>query len=152
MASSNEKSFTALVAVDDSARGPDVVRAAATFVRGLRGTIVLYRGVSMPPDFTPAGVKNEIDLPGYLLQKARTEMSALRALASEVACVVRVEQLTEPWMGILAAADAVDADLIVLGSHGYRGWDRVLGTTAGKVANSSHRNVLVVHARGDAGT
>jgi nucleotide-binding universal stress UspA family protein len=65
--------------------------------------------------------------------------------------VVRVDPVTEPWIGILAAADAVDAALIVLGSHGYRGWDRVLGTTAGKVANSSHRNVLVVHDRGDAG-
>ena len=91
-------------------------------------------------------------MPGYLLQKARTEMSALRALAADVACVVRVEPVTEPWIGILAAADAVDAALIVLGSHGYHGWDRVLGTTAGKVANSSHRNVLVVHERGDAGT
>ena len=152
MASSNETRFTALVAVDDSARGPDVVRAAATFVRALRGTIVLYRGVSMPPDFTPAGVENEIDLPGYLLQKARTEMTALSALASDVACVVRAEPVTEPWIGILAAAEAVDAALIVLGSHGYRGWDRVLGTTAGKVANRSHRNVLVVHDRGDAGS
>ncbi len=151
MASSNEKPFTALVAVDDSARGSDVVQAAATVVRALRGTMVLYRGVSIPPDFTPAGVKSEIDLPGYLLQKAQTEMSALRALASDVACIVRVEPITEPWIGILAAADAVDAALIVLGSHGYRGWDRVLGTTAGKVANSSHRNVLVVHDRGDVG-
>jgi hypothetical protein len=85
VASSNEKPFTALVAVDDSARGPDVVKAAATFVRALRGTIVLYRGVCIPPDFTPAGVKSEIDLPGYLLQKARAEMSALSALASDVA-------------------------------------------------------------------
>ena len=58
MASSNEKPFTALVAVDDSARGSDVVQAAATFVRALRGTMVLYRGVSIPPDFTPAGVKS----------------------------------------------------------------------------------------------
>lgn len=151
MASSSEKPFTALVAVDDSARGPDVVKAAATFVRGLRGTIVLYRGVSIPADFTPAGVINEIDLSGYLLEKARTELSTLSALASDVACAVRVDPVTEPWMGILAAADATDAALIVLGSHGYRGWDRVLGTTASKVANSSHRNVLVVHDRGDAG-
>jgi nucleotide-binding universal stress UspA family protein len=121
--------------------------------RGSEGAVSVVESSSVEAalmTFTPAGVKNEIDLPGYLLQKARNEMSALRALASDVACVVRVEQVTEPWMGILAAADAVDADLIVLGSHGYRGWDRVLGTTAGKVANSSHRNVLVVHARGDA--
>ena len=91
MTSSNEKSFTALVAVDDSARGPDVVRAAATFVRALPGMIVLYRGVSMPPDFTPAltpsmqisscsgataivGGTESSEPPLAKLRKARTEM------------------------------------------------------------------------------
>ena len=39
------------------------------------------------------------------------------------------------------------ADLIVLGSHGYHGLDRLLGTTAGKVVNLARRNVLVVHGR-----
>lgn len=56
-----------------------------------------------------------------------------------------VEQIIEPSEGILAAASAIDADLIVLGNHGYSGWDRVLGTTASKVVNGSHRNVLVVY-------
>jgi len=47
---------------------------------------------------------------------------------------------------ILAQAEKLEVDLIVLGSHGYRGWDRVLGTTAATIANRSTRNVLVVHA------
>ncbi len=38
-------------------------------------------------------------------------------------------------------------DLIVLGSHGYGGIDRLLGTTAAHVANRAERNVLVVHER-----
>jgi nucleotide-binding universal stress UspA family protein len=36
-------------------------------------------------------------------------------------------------------------DLIVIGSHGYHGLDRVLGTTAARVSNLARRNVLVVH-------
>jgi hypothetical protein len=53
-------------------------------------------------------------------------------------------QADQPWRAILAAADTVDAELIVLGSHGYHGWDRILGTTAGKIANLAQRNVLIV--------
>ena len=63
------------------------------------------------------------------------------------ASLVRVGQ---SWRTILEVADEVDADLIVIGSHGYYGIDRVLGTTAGKVANLARRNVLVVHEQAPA--
>jgi nucleotide-binding universal stress UspA family protein len=33
---------------------------------------------------------------------------------------------------------------VVLGSHGYSGFDRILGTTAAKVVNHCDRSVLVV--------
>jgi nucleotide-binding universal stress UspA family protein len=141
----DNRTFTALVAIDDSVRAQDVVKVAAAYVRALRGTIVLYRGIVVPLDFSPAGMQESIDPSAYVTQQATKEMSALRALASGVSCELRVEPVMDPWKGILATADAVDADLIVLGCHGYRGWDRVLGTTAGKVANRSRRNVFVVH-------
>ena len=48
------------------------------------------------------------------------------------------------WDGICRAAREEQADLIVIGSHGYHGLDRVLGTTAAKVVNHADRNVLVV--------
>jgi nucleotide-binding universal stress UspA family protein len=53
----------------------------------------------------------------------------------------------QPWRLILALSDEMDADLIIVGSHGYHGLDRILGTTAARVANVSHRDVLVVHGR-----
>ena len=53
----------------------------------------------------------------------------------------------QPWRIILENARRLNADLIVLGSHGYGEWDRVLGTTAGKVADLADRNVFIVHAR-----
>ncbi|MFI5302394.1 MAG: universal stress protein, partial [Polyangiales bacterium] len=53
----------------------------------------------------------------------------------------------EPWRVILDVADRSAVDLIVMGSHGYRGFDLVLGTTAAKVVNHAQRNVLIVHAR-----
>jgi nucleotide-binding universal stress UspA family protein len=53
----------------------------------------------------------------------------------------------QPWRDIVSTASRLDVDLVVIGSHGYSGWDRVLGTTAGKVANHADRSVLVVHTR-----
>jgi nucleotide-binding universal stress UspA family protein len=34
--------------------------------------------------------------------------------------------------------------LIVIGSHGFSGIDRLLGTTAGRVVNHADRSVIVV--------
>jgi nucleotide-binding universal stress UspA family protein len=55
--------------------------------------------------------------------------------------------LGDPWQEILNVAQAVDVDLIVLGSHRYHGADRILGTVASKIVNHADRDVLVVHRR-----
>jgi nucleotide-binding universal stress UspA family protein len=137
-----------LVAVDGSARARGVFLAAAEIARAMRANITLYRAVVLPPDFAPAAATKHGDpLPPFLLNQAKVELLELMTHAPDVACVPRIEVAAQPWREILAAADAIDADLIVLGSHGYHGWDRVLGTTAGKVANLARRNVLVVHDR-----
>ena len=52
--------------------------------------------------------------------------------------------LAIPWQGICEAARRVGADLIVIGSHGYGGLDRLLGTTAAKVVNHARVSVMVV--------
>jgi len=49
-----------------------------------------------------------------------------------------------PWQAICEAAREQEAELIILGSHGYGGFDRLLGTTAAKVVNHADRSVMVV--------
>lgn len=52
------------------------------------------------------------------------------------------------WQGIVAVADAHDASLIVLGSHGRtRAAGILLGSVAGSVATHSQRTVLISHRR-----
>jgi nucleotide-binding universal stress UspA family protein len=52
------------------------------------------------------------------------------------------------WRAIADAADASDASLIVLGSHGRSGFPGVLlGSVAQDVAAHSKRSVLIVHRR-----
>jgi universal stress protein A len=139
---------TILVALDGSTRSSGVFDAAATLARALQARLVLYRALVVPPDYSPADVTRGPDeLPVYLEKEARSELLALQTRAPDVACDIRFDESNQPWRSILAAGDAVNASLIVLGSHGYHGWDRMLGTTAGKIANRALRNVMIIHDR-----
>lgn len=52
--------------------------------------------------------------------------------------------------GLLEQSDAVNADLIVMASHGYGGFTRFwLGSVADRVVRHGHTSVLVVHATED---
>ena len=52
----------------------------------------------------------------------------------------------DPVEAILAIADKVDADLIVLGSHDRPLIEHVLGmSVSGGVARKAHRDVLIAH-------
>jgi nucleotide-binding universal stress UspA family protein len=53
----------------------------------------------------------------------------------------------QPWRCILELGDELDAELIVVGAHGFH-LDPTLGSTASKVVNHARRNVLVVRAGG----
>jgi nucleotide-binding universal stress UspA family protein len=114
----------------------------------MHARLVIFRAIVVPPDFPAAAATSQVDsLPSYMAAEARAALTSLVGGVTDVSFELRVEEASQPWRAILAAADDVDADVIVLGSHGYHGWDHVLGTTAGKVANVAQRNVFVVHER-----
>jgi universal stress protein F len=138
-----------LVAVDASPRAPAVVAAAAEIAARFGATLTLFRALSIPPDFPPAAHVGPADaLPAFLTKEALAGLDALLAtLPPGVRADAPMVRVGQSWRTILQVADELDVDLIVIGSHGYYGLDRVLGTTAGKVANRARRNVLVVHER-----
>ena len=138
-----------LVAVDASARAPLVVAAAAEIAARFGATLTLFRALTIPPDFPPAAHVGPADaLPAFLTREAHASLDALVAtLPADVRADAPIVRVGQSWRAILEAADELDVDLIVIGSHGYYGLDRVLGTTAGKVANLAQLNVLVVHDR-----
>jgi nucleotide-binding universal stress UspA family protein len=52
-----------------------------------------------------------------------------------------------PDSRIVETAEEIGADLIVLGSHGYRRWERLLlGSVSNSVVNHAHCSVLVVRS------
>ena len=137
-----------LVAVDASERQPGVFDAAAELAQKFGATLYLVRVVTVPPEFPAAAAASVADpLPPHLKRLAFAELTELWKRAPTLSPTVPIVAIGQPATMILDTALDFDVDLLVLGSHGYQGWDRVLGTTAAYVANHADRNVLVVHER-----
>ena len=141
-----------LAAVDGSTRAAGVYAAAREWADMFGATVHLFRAVALPPEI-PAAASNQADGTTAIVQ--RNTMIELQRLASD-AGNVKIEpaiiSAAAPWRLILDAAARLDAVLIVIGSHGFGGWDHLLGTTASQVCNRADRNVLVVHHRSESRT
>lgn len=138
-----------LAAIDNSARAAGVLAAAREIARRFDARIHVLRAVYVPPDI-PAGAHSDDDR-GESLMRTNAERELRAVVGDDPEVIVETPVLSDepPWRSILAVADRLDVDLIVIGSHGYRGLDRILGTTAARVVNLSARSVLVIHERPD---
>lgn len=134
-----------LVALDGSPRAAFVLDAAAKLADLTDAKLVLFRAVGMQPDLP----REVLQLTEQRLEEAlmKDATAQLERLAKDLPRA-RIEKITAAfataWDGICNTARELAADLIVVGSHGYSGLDRLLGTTASKVVNHADRNVLVV--------
>ena len=135
-----------LVALDGSPRAPGVVSRAVAIAQATGGKIRLFHVVPLQPEvpfdlirkFPPGGLQELLD------QHAREALDTFaRTIPPELLDGIATA-IGIPWRAIEKAANEWNADLIVVGSHGYHGLDRVLGTTALKVVSHADRSVLVV--------
>ena len=134
-----------LVALDNSARAPAVLAAAIRIARTTPSKLIVFRAVGLSGDLPieayatpPEGVIN------LLRGRAERELGeAVKSIPPGIDFTIRVD-IGTAWQAICEAAKAVDAAMIILGSHGYAGIDRLLGTTASRVVNHADRSVLVV--------
>jgi universal stress protein F len=134
-----------LVGLDGSPRAAAVLEAAVSLAKAQQGRVVLLRSVGLPPD-VPQDFWRTTDEPllEILKRHAREYLDG---------CVPKVPKdcfggteiaVGVPWQAICEMARAVEADVVVIGSHGYSGFDRLLGTTAAKVVNHAPCTVVVV--------
>jgi nucleotide-binding universal stress UspA family protein len=136
---------TILVALDKSPVAPHVLAEASAMARASGAKLILFRAVSVPTEL-PAEVFIEPPdrVAEIILARARRELGELTiAVPPELLGAVKV-RVGVAWQAICDTAKDEKVDLIVIGSHGYRGLDRLLGTTAAKVVNHADRSVLVV--------
>jgi nucleotide-binding universal stress UspA family protein len=110
--------------------------------------IRLFRAVSIPSEL-PLQLYSvsPTDLPDILLERARKELTELAQDTPPDLLDGIYVHIGSPWDAICTSAQAHDADLVVIGSHGYGALDRVLGTTAARVVNHADRSVLVVRSK-----
>jgi universal stress protein F len=134
-----------LVALDGSSRAAGVLTAARRLAELASAQLVLYRAITVTPDMPlDLTVHASERLEDVLVRHAHGQLSLLAEGLPHGMLEQMVVELATPWDGICRTARERDADLIVLGSHGYGALDHLLGTVAGKVVNHADRNVLVV--------
>ena len=138
-----------LVPVDGSTASMAAIDKAAGLARAY-GVPVTAIFVIDPYPFTGVGADFAYGQDQYL-NAARAEAGAAieaanqRLQAAGVQVDSRVVESHAVWRGILEAAGAVGADLIVMGSHGRRGLEKlVLGSVAQSVLSHTKVNTLVV--------
>ncbi len=139
---------TVLAALDHTERAPRVLRAASEIADRFDAVLRIFRAVPLVQTF-PAAASNAAHpdaLPEYLRIEAVHAMEALARGNPRAMAHPPIVSVGNPVRAILAAADSINADLIVIGSHGLRGLDHLFGTVTGTVTVRSARNVFVVHS------
>jgi nucleotide-binding universal stress UspA family protein len=136
-----------LACVDASPRASFVLQSATDLAQRLGAKLVLLRSVGLPAEIDQEFyVHAATSMTDLLVSNAKKELDALtRGIPAGLVETVDVH-IGTPWDTICRAATERDVDLVVIGSHGYSGMDRILGTTAAKVVNHCDRSVLVVRS------
>src|SRR4051794_1242070 len=118
-----------LVGLDSSPRAKDVLAAAIDLAQRTGAKIRLLRAVGLPPELpTNLWALPPAQVMETFLATARGELEeAARSVPPELLDGAGA-QLGIAWDAICSAAREHDADLIVIGSHGYGILDRLLGT------------------------
>ena len=139
---------TFLVPVDFSAVSGEILDTAISLARSLEGKVVLLH-VIQPPIVT-----SEYALPVEAVEETiRAGENAAAAKLVSYADLVRaaglaVESIVRqgpPVTSILAEADKVRADFIIMGSHGHgRLYDLFVGSTASGVLKEARCGVIIM--------
>jgi nucleotide-binding universal stress UspA family protein len=134
-----------LVGLDASPRSKEVLGAAIDLARRTGAKLRLLRAVGLPPEL-PANIwaLPPAQLTDSFLTAAKLDIDEAGAAVPPELYDGGYAQVGVAWETICRVAKEYEADLIVIGSHGYGVLDRLIGTTAAKVVNHADRSVFVV--------
>jgi nucleotide-binding universal stress UspA family protein len=134
-----------LVATDFSSGSDDAFAAAIDFARQTGAALELVHVCEARASSTPFGL-TYYDRAGELTAYGRLELARRAKSATDAGVVARTKVLDgSPAIAILRHAQEIDADLVVLGTHGRRGpAPTVLGSVAERVVKRAKCAVLTV--------
>ncbi len=140
---------TLLVAIDFSQYGRQAFESGVRLAKDLGARMVLLHAVpgrflAAGPEYVVAGLRDDVET-----VEEEEEARELTLMANEARGEgIEVEPVLregDPTTIILEEADKHDVALIILGTHGRKGFRRlVLGSTAEGVSKRSTRPVLIV--------
>lgn len=135
---------TIVVGLDASPRAEGVVRVAANLATSFGGRLVLVRAVDVNPELPPEALK--LGAEGTTRVLEAEAQKDLAAVAVQYGPLIDRTQVAvgAAWQVLCDAAKAVNAELLVVGTHGFSGIDHVIGTTASRLVNHAPCSVLVV--------
>ena len=136
-----------LVATDGSDLATDAVKQASQLAQTLKAKITIVTVSSMPSMFFGPDVWSPImyeDIAKAIVEHSEATLQKAAKLCTGDVDTVAVENASAAD-GIVETAERVGSDLIVMGSHGYRGINRLLlGSQASKVLSLAKGAVLIV--------
>jgi nucleotide-binding universal stress UspA family protein len=148
---SEDRLYTSILAATD---GTDIAARAAEhaafLARTLGARLTFVTVTDRPPTFAAPEIGWSVSPSVYEdIRKANAQTSRKILDAAVKASGLAADGLhiedQAPFEGILVAAETTHADLIVIGSHGHRGLERlILGSQAQKVLSLAKVPVLVV--------
>lgn len=135
------KMTTIVLAYDGSPAAQRAATKSAELARLFDATLHLYQGLSL------------VDMPSAVVQEAnhlefertRDEMIALADSLEKIKTQVEIREVSTA-SGIVEYAEEIDANLIVMGSHGKGGLARwMIGSETERVLHHAHCPVLITH-------
>lgn len=138
-----------LVPIDGSSAARQAIDKAVAIAEAFKSTVTLIYVID-PYAFTGVGTDFSYGQSEYLsAAKAEADeaLSAARQVfeANAISVKASVVEGNSVYQAILDTADSVNADLVVMGSHGRRGLEKlVLGSVTAQVLSHAHLPVLVV--------
>lgn len=138
-----------LVPVDGSSTARQAIGKAVAIAQAFKSAVTVVYVID-PYAFTGVGTDFAYGQAEYLSAAAAEAEQAIKAAKQVfedrgISVAGSVVEGHSIYRGILDAAASVNADLVVMGSHGRRGLDRlVLGSVTAQVLSHAHVSVLVV--------
>jgi len=138
-----------VVATDFSELADTVVDQALDLAKQLGASVTLVHSYEIPIYGFPEGVLvAPPDVASRIQTAAQAELEAIAKRSEgrgvKIAVVLR---MGAAWDEVNAVAEETKADVIVVGTHGRRGFSRLmLGSTAERILRTANRPVYIVHA------
>ena len=138
-----------LVPIDGSSTARQAIDKTLVIAEKFKSTVTLIYVID-PYAFTGVGTDFSYGQAEYLsaaTAEAEGAISAATRIFEEHAIPVKGSVVEGPsvYRSILDTAEAINADLVIMGSHGRRGLEKlVLGSVTAQVLSHAHLSVLVV--------